>query len=82
MTYVYVVLEDDGLGDAEASVYARETDAVEYAYEAVADRLDTDDLEDNPDAELTASMKKDGWVLYLPYGCEGDSVRVMKRKLR
>jgi hypothetical protein len=33
------------------------------------------------DAELTPAMREDGWVLYVPYGTEGDCVRVVKRIL-
>jgi hypothetical protein len=30
---------------------------------------------------LNEAMRRDGWVLYLPYGTEGDCVRVVNRPL-
>jgi hypothetical protein len=78
---VYVVIQEDRHCDTDVDVFASETDAVQCAYDCVAGELDSDDLETNPEAQLTNFMKKDGWLLYLPYG-ESDNVRVVKRVLR
>ena len=32
-------------------------------------------------AGLNDAMRRDGWVLYVPYGTEGDCVRVVKRTM-
>jgi hypothetical protein len=76
MTDLYIVIMKDRRSDTDAYPYSSEEAAVEAARNAV-------DLTDVnwEDSELTEGMIRSGWVFYLPYGPEGDSVRVVKREL-
>ena len=70
---VWIVLIEDRHADVEALPYSTEAAAFAAAREAAPD--------DAQDGTLSDGMRRDGWVLYLPYGPEGDSVRVVKRSM-
>lgn len=76
MTDVWIVLIEDRHADVEARPYSTEDAALAAAREAVDGARDVD-----CDAQLTTASRRDGWVLYLPYGSEGDCVRVVKRQM-
>jgi len=71
MTETWIVLIEDRHADVDARPFSSEERAAEYARSQVG----TEDLP----AELNDAMRKDGWVLYVPCGAEGDCVRVVKR---
>lgn len=73
MTDTWIVLVEDRHADVDALPFSSEERAVVAARDAAPD-----DAENEP---LTDGMRKDGWVLYLPYGPEGDCVRVAKRTM-
>ena len=82
MTELFVVIIEDKHCDTDAEVFRTEAAAVTYAVNQVPESYDPIEDVAERDAELTEGMKRDGWVLYLPYSCEGDNVRVVKRELR
>jgi hypothetical protein len=71
---IWIVLTEDRHADVEALPFSSE----ERAIEAARARAPVD-AEGIAGEELTDSMRKDGWVFFLPYGSEGDCVRVVKR---
>jgi hypothetical protein len=70
---IWIVLVEDRHSDVDAVPFSSEERAAGYARSQVDDR-------DLP-AELNDAMRKDGWVLCIPYGTEGDCVRVVKRTM-
>ena len=70
---VWIVLIEDRHADVEALPFSTEEAAFAEARDSVPD--------DAEEGELNDAMRRDGWVLYLPYGTEGDCVRVVKRTL-
>ena len=68
---IWIVLVEDRHSGVEARPFSSEERAAAYA----RSQVDDGDLPD----ELNDAMRKDGWVLYIPYGTEGDFVRVVKR---
>ena len=68
---IWIVLIEDRHSDVGALPFSSEEGAIEAARASAPD-----DAESEP---LTDGMRKDGWVFYLPYGSEGDHVRVVKR---
>ena len=70
---IWIVLIEDRHADVEALPFGSEEKAFTAARKAAPD--------DATDGDLNPAMRVDGWVLYLPYGTEGDSVRVIKRTL-
>jgi hypothetical protein len=76
---LWIVLIEDRHADVEASPFSTEEAAVTAARRMAAEYAR--DPEDVGDAALTVGMRQDGWVLYLPYGPEGDCVRVLKRQM-
>jgi hypothetical protein len=80
--YVYVALINDRHADPEVQVFADESDAIDYAVDQIPGSADVIEDVDEKDAELTDEMKRDGWLLYMPYSGEGDYVQVMKREIR
>jgi hypothetical protein len=70
-TNIWIVLIEDRHGDVEALPFSSEERAIAAAWAAAPD-----DAESEP---LTDGMRKDGWVFCLPYGSEGDCVRVVRR---
>ena len=69
----WIVLIQDRHADVEALPFSSEERAILAARKAAPD--------DTADGDLNPAMRVDGWVLYLPYGPEGDCVRVIKRTL-
>ena len=69
----WIVLVEDRHDNVDARPFSSEEQAVEYA------RSQVDDT-DLP-KDLNNAMRRDGWVLYVPYGTEGDCVRVVKRTM-
>ena len=71
MTDTWIVLVEDRHADVDALPFSTEAAAVAKARDSVP--------EDAGEERLTDDMRKSGWVLWLPYGTEGDCVRVLKR---
>jgi hypothetical protein len=71
VTDVWMVLIEDRQSDVDALPFSTEEAAVAKARDSVP--------EDAEEEQITDGMRKSGWVLYLPYGTEGDCVRVVKR---
>ena len=76
---IWIVVVKDRHSDTDALPYTTEKAAVAKA-RAVAREYawHTGVLEDGT---LNDDMRRDGWVLWLPYGTEGDSVRVIRREV-
>jgi hypothetical protein len=72
----WIVLIKNHLASIEALPFSSE----ERAIKAARARAPVD-AEGIAGEELTDSMRKDGWVFFLPYGSEGDCVRVVRRTL-
>ncbi len=70
---IWIVLVQDRHSDVDARPFSSEERAIEYA----RSQADDDDVAE----PLNQAMLGDGWVFYLPYGTEGDCVRVVKRTL-
>lgn len=68
---IWIVLVEDRHSDVDAVPFSSEERAAGYA----RSQVDAGDLP----AELNDAMRRDGWVLYIPYGTEGDYVRVVRR---
>jgi hypothetical protein len=75
VTDIWIVLIEDRHADVEAQPFSSEERAAGHARTVGAQ---SDGAEP---AELTPGMREDGWVLYIPYGTEGDHIRVVKRTL-
>lgn len=73
MSDVWIVLVEDRHADVDAQPFSSEEQAIAYARSQVDDG-------DTPEP-LNDAMVRDGWVLYIPYGTEGDCVRVVKRTM-
>ena len=69
----WIVLIEDRCADVDALPFTSEGRAVEAARDFAPDDAEPEPLND--------ASRKDGWVLYLPYGSEGDCVRVIKRTM-
>lgn len=77
---IWIVLVEDRHANVDALPYSSEAEAFSAARnEAESAARSHDNVE--WDTELNEAMRRDGWVLYLPYGPEGDCVRVLKRTL-
>ena len=59
-TDIWIVLIEDRHADVEVRPFSSEERAAGYAMSQVADTP----------ADLNDAMRKDGWVLYVPYGTE------------
>ena len=70
---IWIVIVEDRHSDVDAFPFASEQAAEAAAYRKVPDDAELQDL--------LPGMVRDGWVLYLRYGTEGDCVRVIKREL-
>lgn len=75
---IWVVVEEDRHAEVEVTPFAAEEPALEAARRAAAENARDDGVEEGT---LTPEMIRDGWVLYLEYGAEGDCVRVVRRTL-
>lgn len=69
----WIVLVEDRHSDVDARPFSSEERAITYARSQAPDG-------DTPEP-LTDGMIRDDWVLYIPYGTEGDCVRVVKRTM-
>jgi len=76
---IWIVLVEERHADVEALPFSTEDGAMAAAREAAMENAVHGDV--GWDAELNDAMRKDGWVLYLPYGPEGDCVRVIRRQM-
>jgi hypothetical protein len=77
---IWIVLSENRHSDVEPYPFSSEEAAVSAAGRIVRESAyRPEDIE--WDAELTPAMRGGGWVCYVPYGPEGDSVRVVKRTL-
>jgi non-canonical (house-cleaning) NTP pyrophosphatase len=79
MTDIWIVLAEDRHADVDARPFSSEELAVAAARRQAELAAIHDDVD--WDAGITPGMREDGWVLYLPYGSEGDCVRVVRRTL-
>jgi hypothetical protein len=79
MTDIWIVLVEDRHADVDALPFSTQEGAVTEARRLATEYAHHGDV--NGDARLTDGMVRDGWVLYLPYGGEGDCVRVLKRSM-
>jgi len=70
---IWIVLIEDRHADVEALPFSSEERAIVVARDNAPDDAEPEPLND--------AMRKDGWVFCLPYGSEGDCVRVVKRTL-
>lgn len=73
MSEIWITLIEDRHADVEAKPFSTEGAAIAAARENAPDDAEPEPLND--------AMVKDGWVFYLPYGDEGDHVRVIKRTM-
>lgn len=69
----WIVLVEDRHSDVNAVPFTTEAAAITAARDAAGSDASEEPLND--------AMRRDGWVLYLPYGTEGDCVRVVKRAM-
>ena len=69
----WIVLIEDRHADVDALPFSTKEGAVQAACAAAPDNAQ--------DVQLTTGMRREGWVLFLSYGSEGDSVRVIKRTM-
>ncbi|HEX3388838.1 MAG TPA: hypothetical protein VHT94_07355 [Streptosporangiaceae bacterium] len=69
----WIVLVNDRHADVDALPFSRRQDAEARARELVPDGTEPE--------ELTGSMLRDGWVLDLSYGTEGEYARVIRRTM-
>lgn len=82
---LYIVIVEDRHEDVEALPFSTEERAIKAAREHAGDMALPDDVDPEcvdhvpGEQELTPDMRKDGWVLYLVYSIEGDSVHVVRR---
>lgn len=70
MADIWIVLIEDHHADVEALPFSSKSGAIAAAWDAVP--------EGTRSRRLNDVMRSKGWVLYLPYGTEGDFVRVVK----
>jgi hypothetical protein len=75
---VYVVLIEDRHADTDAQVFFTELEAITWARAKAKEYCHHE--QDYEEVELNKWMKKDDWLFFVRYSCEGDSVRVMKRE--
>jgi hypothetical protein len=75
MPDIWIVLTEDRHSGVEALPYASQEAATGHAL-VLGERSGG-----AVPAELTGAMLADGWVLYIPYGTEGDRIRVIRRTL-
>lgn len=73
MTGIWIMLIEDRHSDVDALPFSSEERAVAAARGAAPDDAEPEPLND--------AMRKDGWVFLLPYGSEGDHVRVVRRTM-
>ena len=79
MSDVWIVLVEDRHTDVNALPFTSEVAALEAAHaQAEANAVYVGTVREG---ELNQAMIDDGWVLWLEYGTEGDSVRVIRRQL-
>ncbi len=69
----WIVLIEDRHANVDALPFSTKEGAVQAACAAAPDNAQ--------DVQLTTGMRRDGWVLYIPYGPEGDCIRVVKRTM-
>lgn len=72
---IWIVIIEDRHADVEARPFGSEERAVKFA-RVMGERSDGATPE-----PLTPGMREAGWVLCVPYGTEGDRIRVVKRTM-
>jgi hypothetical protein len=75
VTDIWIVLVEDRHGGPDVLPFSSEEGAIGHALTLGAQS------DGAQPAQLTAGMRRDGWVLYIPYGAEGDKIRVVKRTM-
>ncbi len=68
---IWITLIEDRHADVDALPFTTEAAAIAAARDNAPDDAEPEPLND--------AMRKDGWVFYMPYGSEGDHVRVIRR---
>jgi hypothetical protein len=71
VTDTWIVIVEDRHSSVDALPFSTPALAVAHAYTLVPDGTEP--------APRNDDMILDGWMLYLPYGTEGDCVRVIRR---
>jgi hypothetical protein len=72
---IFVALVQDRHTDVDAAVFSKDDAAIAWA------RKMAGEFSSGPVNEtLTEDMKAAGWLYYGSYSCEGDPVRVIRRK--
>ena len=79
MTDIWIVLHEDRHTDADAQPFSTEDAAIADAWKAA--KASTWRPDDVREESLTDGMRREGWVLLLEYGTEGDRVRVIRRQV-
>ena len=75
---VYVMIIEDRHCDTDAQVFLKEQAAIDAARKLAKEECR---YEEDYSEELNQFMVNDGWVFYATYSCEGDNIRVLKRKV-
>jgi hypothetical protein len=77
---LFVVLTRERHVDPDVELWADQSDAIKRAHSIASNYArDLDDVEVH---DLTQPMLDNGWVAYLTWGPEGDSVTVLRRPVR
>ncbi len=80
MNFVYAVIIEDRHYEPNVELFSSASSAIERAKVIANENMQC--IEDYGEHELNSSMIKIGWLLYITYSCEGDSVRVLKREVK
>ncbi len=73
-TACYVAIWQDRHADTTAHLFSTAEKAIAWARASVNEYCDSE-----PEEELTAEMKRGGWLYYGCYSCEGDFIHVIER---
>jgi hypothetical protein len=80
MSMIYIVVVNDRHGSPDAYPYTDKEHAISEARRAVEENARHPEMIEW-DEPLNEAMIEDGWVFYVSYGVEGDSVWVVEREL-
>lgn len=79
---IYIVVWEDRHADVEVTPFFFKKDALVYAKKEAGEMIERYGRGEGTTEELTDPMEKEGWVYYCCYSNEGDSIRVIERKLQ
>lgn len=80
MEKVFVVVWKDRYCDTDIIVYKNKDEAIKFAKDN-ANKL-AKKYNHEIDEEINEFMKKDNWVYYGCYSCEGDNITVLERNIK